>query len=108
MAVALRHAAPLKPEIRLAQAMSEYESLLYDAHSRAKYRVSLKTAQMPLAIKHWEPPTTVSTTAENCCKQCKMLVKRVPTHRLFRLLWLLSISAVSLITSEGRGGCPLL
>ncbi|KAJ9494026.1 hypothetical protein H2202_010454 [Exophiala xenobiotica] len=30
MAVALRHAAPLKPEIRLAQAISEYESLLDD------------------------------------------------------------------------------
>lgn len=30
MAVALRRAAPLKPEIRLAQAMSEYESLLND------------------------------------------------------------------------------
>ncbi|KAK5462441.1 hypothetical protein LTS15_002153 [Exophiala xenobiotica] len=30
MAVALRHAAQLKPEIRLAQAISEYESLLND------------------------------------------------------------------------------
>lgn len=30
MAVALRHAAPLKPEIRLAQAISEYEAILSD------------------------------------------------------------------------------
>jgi hypothetical protein len=37
MAVALRNAAPLKPEIRLAQALSEYEAILTD-DQKAKLR----------------------------------------------------------------------
>jgi ankyrin repeat domain-containing protein 50 len=38
MAVALRNAAPLKPEIRLAQALSEYEAILTD-NQKIKLRV---------------------------------------------------------------------
>src|SRR5258707_63211 len=47
MAVALRHAAPLKPEIQLAQALSEYEAILTDDQ---KTKLRTYHGQPPLGV----------------------------------------------------------
>ncbi|KAF3808502.1 hypothetical protein GCG54_00006365, partial [Colletotrichum gloeosporioides] len=50
MALAIRNAAPLKPEIRLAQAVSEFEASLGDGHKevfRTTRKAALRTAPIP-------------------------------------------------------------